>query len=48
MMPKHKIIIKGAFLEQGSPQDKFKAQWVGVVQVEFVTTSIILATKSKK
>jgi hypothetical protein len=27
---------------QGYPQEKFKAQWVGVVWVEFVTTSVIL------
>ena len=34
--------------EQGSPQEKFKAKWVGVVWVEFVTTSVIRITTSKK
>ena len=33
---------------QGSPQDTFKAQWMSVVWVEFVTTSIIFATTSKR
>ena len=33
---------------QGSPQEIFKAQWVGVVWAEFVTTSIILVATSKK
>ena len=33
---------------QGSPQELFKAQWVGVFWAEFVTTSIILVATSKK
>ena len=33
---------------QGSPQEKFKAEWVGVVWAEFVSTSIALVTTLKE
>ena len=52
-LPSHMLVmqyIEGVvwYTRLGSPQDNFRIERMGVASAEFVTTSIILVTTSKK